>query len=212
MGALPLGCGSRVEPGSPSLSLNIKNNSWRRFPIKRQGPKTPDQVHVSDTSTSTVRAELVEARALLASSPSTSSGRTGLCEQPFDKLRANGSMRAALRQAQGERACLRYVANQAKTPDQVDVSDTSTSTVRAELVEAKALLASSPSTSSGRTGLSEICRQSGKNTENPKVGTFCDFLLPPHFTPLALAAPAPFPHQTAVPLPATTVAPAPLPG
>ena len=36
--------------------------------------KSPDQVPVSDTSSSTVRAELVEARALLASSPSTSSG------------------------------------------------------------------------------------------------------------------------------------------
>ena len=35
-------------------------------------------------------------------------------------------------------------------------------------VEARALLASSPSTSSGRTGLSEICRQSGK-AKRPKA-------------------------------------------
>ena len=74
------------------------------------------------------------------------------------------SLLAALRQAQGERGCLRYVANQEKLPDQVHVSDISSSTVRAELVEARALLAGSPSTSSGRTGLSEICRQSGKNS------------------------------------------------
>ena len=45
---------------------------------------------------------------------------------------------------------------------QVQVSDISSTTVRAEPVEARALLASSPSTSSGRTGLSEIRRQSGK--------------------------------------------------
>ena len=37
-----------------------------------------------------------------------------------------------------------------------------------KLVEARALLASSPSTSSGRTGLSEICRQSGK-AKRPKA-------------------------------------------
>ena len=48
-------------------------------------------------------------------------------------------------------------------PDQVHVSDTSSSTVRAELVEARALLAGSPSTSSGRTGLSGIRRQSGQS-------------------------------------------------
>ena len=37
-----------------------------------------------------------------------------------------------------------------------------------QAVEARALLASSPSTSSGRTGLSEICRQSGK-AKRPKA-------------------------------------------
>ena len=45
---------------------------------------------------------------------------------------------------------------------QVQVSDISSTTVRAEPVEARALLASSPRASSGRTGLSEIRRQSGK--------------------------------------------------
>ena len=52
----------------------------------------------------------------------------------------------------------------AETPDWIHVSDASSSAVRAELVEAKALLAGSPSTGSGRTDLSEICRQSGKNS------------------------------------------------